>query len=923
MVLIEREQSLTVLRATVRRASEGTGSSVVIDGPPGTGKSALLDWSADAAGQAGLTVLRARGSILERDLPWAVAAQLMRPVALSRAIASSLEPTPAAAEGTVTQIARGLVAALADLVTAPPEAGGGPLVVVVDDAHWVDSESLRFLAHLAQRGDTLPVGLMIATRSGEPLADARAERALGDCGRRLRPSALSDAGASELVVGRFPQADPALGAECARLTGGNPGLLSLILDQLDESPSLEAGAATALLSQVPARVREAVGARLEELAPTDRRIAQSVAVLGAEATMLRVARLSAVDGDAVLRSADALARCGLLAPELPLALTPPLVQSAVHASLPPFVRALAHLRAAQILRDQHEDPEAIADHLLRAPPSEDGAMVAVLREAAQRAAADDDLERASTLLMRAIAERPGVELRLALLTELAQAQAGARELTVGDRLHDVRQPDSDPIARARLALAQGEALYAHGQYTAAARILAAGADELDGADPALHDALCAVRVSCASWIGGLLAEALTHRDRLLAQPVESLSPTERAAIAHTVVHDALGGATRARVRQIAEAAWGDGALLDAGPTLRLGVPLLCTALLIADDVERATEILTAAQEAPPNRWIAAGESALACVRAWALYLQGNVAEALGGAMDVLRDTSRPDPIARPAAQVLIVACRVERDRVDAAERLLGRSSLAAVPHPAARALWLEIRARVRFAQHRPQEALQDALEAGVALGGLGSGAAVGLVTWRSTAALALLSLGDDERAQALVREELSQATALGNQRVMTRDLRVLGLSLAGDGLDALARAVEVGDLNGPRLEHIEALVDHGAALRRLNNRAKAREPLRAGLDLSHRGGATVLAERARAELAAAGARPRRAAATGVASLTASQQRVAEMAASGLTTRQIAETLFVTPKTVEFHLSQTYRKLDINSRAHLAEVLRSA
>jgi DNA-binding CsgD family transcriptional regulator len=152
-----------------------------------------------------------------------------------------------------------------------------------------------------------------------------------------------------------------------------------------------------------------------------------------------------------------------------------------------------------------------------------------------------------------------------------------------------------------------------------------------------------------------------------------------------------------------------------------------------------------------------------------------------------------------------------------------------------------------------------------------------------------------------------------------RSLRLLGLAVGGaPGLALLREAVEVGDAASPRLEQLRALVEYGAALRRANQRAAARTPLSRDLELSHRAGAAGLAEQARTELVAAGARPRRMALSGIESLTASQRRVAELASRGLTTRQV-EALFVTPKTVEFHLRQAYRKLDVGSRGELTKL----
>jgi DNA-binding NarL/FixJ family response regulator len=121
---------------------------------------------------------------------------------------------------------------------------------------------------------------------------------------------------------------------------------------------------------------------------------------------------------------------------------------------------------------------------------------------------------------------------------------------------------------------------------------------------------------------------------------------------------------------------------------------------------------------------------------------------------------------------------------------------------------------------------------------------------------------------------------------------------------------------------MRALVDLGAALRRTNQRADAREPLRCALEMAVKNGARALATRARTELAAAGSRPRRVAVSGLESLTPSERRVAEMAAQGMSNREIAHALFVTRATVESHLHSAYRKLDVASRRDLAKALES-
>jgi DNA-binding NarL/FixJ family response regulator len=174
---------------------------------------------------------------------------------------------------------------------------------------------------------------------------------------------------------------------------------------------------------------------------------------------------------------------------------------------------------------------------------------------------------------------------------------------------------------------------------------------------------------------------------------------------------------------------------------------------------------------------------------------------------------------------------------------------------------------------------------------------------------------------ALAGEELALARRWGDPHTIGASLRVLGLAEGGEaGIGLLREAAEVLAGSEARLEHVRALVDLGAALRRANQRTEARERLREGVDLALGIGALGLARRANEEIAASGARPRRVLRTGLDALTASERRVAQLAAEGMSNKEIAQTLFVTIKTVEVHLSHAYRKLEISSRAQLGEAL---
>jgi DNA-binding CsgD family transcriptional regulator len=232
------------------------------------------------------------------------------------------------------------------------------------------------------------------------------------------------------------------------------------------------------------------------------------------------------------------------------------------------------------------------------------------------------------------------------------------------------------------------------------------------------------------------------------------------------------------------------------------------------------------------------------------------------------------------------------------------------------------RGRLRIAQGRFAVGLEDFL----AVGKLLTRATItcpGYLPWRSEAALAHLALGDEESARRLAEEELELARAFGAPRALGVATRAAGVVVGGDrGASLLREAIDAFERGDARLERARALADLGALLRRRNRRREARELLREALDAAHRSGARKLAVQAETELRATGARPRRVVLTGVDSLTTSERRIAELASEGLTNREIAQTLFITNRTVEGHLTSVFRKLLVDSRDELAAELAS-
>ena len=232
---------------------------------------------------------------------------------------------------------------------------------------------------------------------------------------------------------------------------------------------------------------------------------------------------------------------------------------------------------------------------------------------------------------------------------------------------------------------------------------------------------------------------------------------------------------------------------------------------------------------------------------------------------------------------------------------------------------LEARGRLAFALDEPGQALAHFTAAGETADALGL-VSPGFLPWRSWAAQAAIRAGHGEQA-GLIADELVLARRAGNSRSVGIALRASGLIAKGDqAIALLSDSVKTLEATSGRLELARSLTELGAALRRSGQRSPARPVLRRALDIGTSCGAQVLAERARTELLATGSRPRRTRLSGIESLTPAERRVAELAGHGRTNTEIAHALFITTKTVEWHLANAFRKLGITSRRDLAAAL---
>ena len=920
-MLLERESELGSIEAALTGAASGHGSVLVVEGAAGIGKSSLLAAATERAD--GMRVLQARGSPLEQAYAFGTVRELFDPVratddwdALTADAAAlarhALDPAPAAigpGDDATHATLHGLFWLAANLCAERP------LLLVVDDAHWADPPSLRWLGHLARRIDALPLLLLLAVRSGEPPSDP----VLLDeflTAPSVRPRPLGPAASATLVRARLDANDEECAA-CHDATGGNPFLITAL------ASALAAGADPATIGHFgPDAVAREVARRLDRLPAGAREVALAVAILGPGAPPRHVAALAGRSADNAAAAADALRTAGLLAPGARLEFAHPVLAAAVAAGLGPGQTALAHRRAWRLLHVDGADPERQAMQLLQAEPEADATVVGVLRAAAQAALSRGAPESATTYLRRALAEPPDAATRPDVLLECGLALAAHRHGDAPALLRESIELTPDPAARAEAGLRAARALALAALYDDMAVICRMALADPGGARPETVARLEAEFVGLAMTRAEARAECLAVIKRARDDPPQvDLWRVNAAALdtfANRPARECLAllhGANVAEERESLVATVVMGLMLIWNDDLE-------TALAHADGLLAACRPLGWASAVTNGQWV----RAMAAVRA------GRIAEAADDARqayDFKRRVSPPHSMAWSVPP--LVDALVERDELDAADALFAQVEVEALaPGLLVRPSLFEARSRLRLAQQRPREALADARAAAedwVTLDCDGAGIAL----WRPCAVEALVALDERDEARALAAKQLEFAECHGATTSLAAALRAVAHAAApAEAIAALERAAAL--FAGPvasngaappalgRLEHLRVLVDLGAALRRRGRTDAAREPLREALHLADRDGAVRLAERARDELRAAGARPRRAALTGREALTTAERRVAALAAGGRTNRQIAQELFVTQRTVETHLTHTFAKLDIGSRDELAAAL---
>jgi DNA-binding CsgD family transcriptional regulator len=796
------------------------------------------------------------------------------------------------------------------------------LMLVVDDAHWSDRPSLRFLAYLARRLSGLPVLLLVAARPHEPGGQDELVSALSadPSGEVLRPAPLSEAAVGRLVAERLaPAAAREFVAACHSATGGNPFLVGELITALS-SDHVAATADNALrVDQIgPQTVSRAVLARVSRIGAEAAALTEAAAVLGGRGELRHGAALAGLEQDSAAGASDALAQIGVLRPTRPLQFAHPLVHAAVYEAIPPGRRSSMHRAAARLLAADAANPDRVALHLINAEPGGEQWVVEALRAAAAAATLRGAPEQAAGYLHRALREPPAPEARGGLLSELGAAELLARDPAATDHLAQALAATKDLGARSEIALLLGRAAVSSGRLTDARELLGPVIEQLGETQPGVVARLESYRSAAGVWDPRFAAE-LERELPQLRTLAERAGAAGRSLLLLIAFRTAFDGGHHEEILALVERALDQGRLIESESGEALEITWAARALTFIDELDPADRLVDEMVADSRRRGSVMGYAAASAWRAAIALRRGLITPAEADARSAIELASAHGlHFIAPHTYSFLGEALIEQGKLDEAAMLLEHAELGPMQGTRPEVRFLHTRARARLARGDNQSAITDlrACQAHEAFGFRNPN----VLAWRSALALALPDTARDE-ALALADLELDLARKIGQPRAIGVALRARGLLLKGEEqISLLTQATSALEASPSRLEHARALTDLGAALRRASRRSEARPPLARALDMAAGCGAHAIAAHARQELVTAGARPRRERLSGVEALTASERRVAQMAAAGMTNREIAQALFVTIKAIAGHLTHVYEKLDIVGRAQLPGAL---
>jgi DNA-binding NarL/FixJ family response regulator len=932
--LLERDSEVLALERTFGGLAAGRGAVVVVEAPAGLGKTTLLRRAGDLARAAGFRVLTARGAELEQDFTFGAVRQLLDPVLAGQQDArqelftgaasvtqdllagANTDAAAAADKGShsatwsIHLLLNGLYWLLVNL------AKSAPVVVLIDDAQWADSPSLRFLGFLARRIDAVAVAVVIAVRTGAHPEDALLDDILMAGGTTLlEPKTLSERAVAQLARSALGQdADDEFCTACHAVTAGNPLFVQELLRVLATSRIRpDAASVAAVRAMGPDAVRRHVIARLRRQPDAVRGVARAVAVLGDDTNLALVARQAQLPPRAAAAASERLTRAGVFERDDPPRFVHAVVRDVVLSLIPLADRSGEYDRAAAVSREAGEPLARIASYLLRTAPAADPDRTKVLLAAADRARRQGSPGDAAVYLLRARAEPPVPELRSEVSRLLGNCRA--HELVLADAevyLCEALALADSPAQRARCAYSLARFRSACDEPGEAAGLLLQAIGDLPAElGPELPTQLEGELVGVARADLGRRAALLDHLSSFRQRPDKQAAVLD----AQLAVEAMFAGEPADVAAAIARRALAGGHL----PPDRSAIWAAIHPLIVADRLDEAERSLNQALEEAVRKGMLFPMSLVRGYLARVAYLRGDLEQARDH-VDAAARSLHPPNVALPVLHATQVDLLVEQGRLTEADEILRVGMLSGDRAPATSwQLWLlGARTRLRAAQGDADAALADALTCERLYRDWGASRMLD-VPWRLQAAEALQRLDAGDRAARLIAEHLLLAREFGVPRHIAVALRS-GALLEQDAARAVPLLREAVELlrDGPaRLELARAMEQLGMLLLDGGDRFEALAAIARAAELAAECRAAVMTERLRGILADRGARPPRLLLTGVRSFTSAERQVARLAATGLTNRQIAEQIFLSEKTIETHLSRAYRKLGIRSRTQLA------
>lgn len=919
--LFERREEYRAIADALRAVDTGReGRILYIRGPAGIGKTSLLSRVAADSSPPSL-VLRGRGTELESgfqfglvlDLFSQVVAAADRPPDLFEGAAALARPLfeegiPGTGRDAAFALTHGLFWMCANLNRARP------LVLIVDDCQWVDESSQRFIAYVAERVSDLNVLVAVAIRSGQTYQDGPVATALNQMKEvsPVEPGLLSRAAIQDLTTSRLGKALPDEELDrCWRLSGGNP----FFVNELLVAAKGETKEDRQLFGEVPAGVQRLTAHRIAALNPGTQAVARTLAVLGEDATTSQVEFVADMDATQVAAAMDELTAAEML--EGGLRFRHPLLTQAVAESIPPGELMRLNLLAGEVIGGK--DPERASRHLLVARPSgpcEESWVPSLLQEAVERARARGATNDAIRLLRRLIEEDLPRSDRLLALSTLGDLEAQRGDPVAVDHLAEAATLADDPVLRGRIALVRGESLFHLIELEKCSSVCREAIDELPGTERELK-----LQLEATALDADALRGVRRHHPATLEDGCRKAStPGERRVLSHVIAdQSATGSATAESIRATGRLILDQTDYLEeVGPTSPTYI-YLGTALAWAGAYDDALAITTRGIELGRSSGSPVAISYSAALRAGVALLAGNLDLAEEDSELIVTELAGADPMSYAVALGWYLEVLAEKGNVERAQETLDASGLTGdLPELGTIDFLMLARGRLRLAQGDSEGALREYLDVGdrVLRAGYPNPAAM---DWRSRAAVLIAEQGNRDRAVELAAEELRLADAFGAPRPRGVALIAMGRVVGGpEGVEYLRQAGDLLKAVTP-VEYARAMVELGKLLHSTGG-ADSRKTLYRGMDVAHHAGSSTLVERAMEVLRETGARPRRPSLRGADSLTPQERRISQLAANGMGNREIAETLFLTRRTVEMHLSNSYSKLGISSRKQLPDSL---